>query len=323
MTDQPTKIKQILEYWKENYPIISNVRFGNRFPSQEEFKDTTQYLNKCFSPAILKLLKSKSIDHLHAELPELVQYICRETNSYEVIGSYGIYNVYELNSENKNEYLQKLDDLKILFQEIDHIDFYMDLYDRGDRVIELSKEKYDKRISELLSETNEIYLYSEYKKQADEVGKRIIINIWILRGLLIAIPVIHIIIHWVLLKLGMNSESIASYLTKLLFIIPFVWMILFTIKNIREDRKIEQTYKHKEIVARTYLNFLDMLNKNPYLDDDGKTRKILSRIAIESMGLNPALLLDKSTAEKIPMEELLTRMMDRASGNSDGASQQK
>ena len=100
------------------------------------------------------------------------------------------------------------------------------------------KKKYDKRISELLGEANEIYLYSEYKKQGDEVGERIIINIWILRGLLIAIPVIHIIIHWVLLKLGMNSESIASYLTKLLFIIPFVWMIIFTIKNIREDRKI-------------------------------------------------------------------------------------
>ena len=185
------------------------------------------------------------------------------------------------------------------------------------------KKKYDKRISELLGEANEIYLYSEYKKQGDEVGERIIINIWILRGLLIAIPVIHIIIHWVLLKLGMNSESIASYLTKLLFIIPFVWMIIFTIKNIREDRKIEQTYKHKEVVTRTYLNFLEMLNKEPYLDDDGKVRKILSRIAVESMGLNPALLLDKSTAEKIPMEELLTRMMDRALGNSDGVSQQK
>lgn len=322
MSNQQAKVEEILSYWERYYPMVSNVRFGNPFSSQEEFKSITQYLNKCFSPAILKLLKSESIDHLHAELPELVQYIRRETDSYEIIGSYGIHNVYELNSENKNEYLQKLDDLKILFQEIDHIDFYMDLYDRGDRVIELSKEKYDKRISELLGETNEIYLYSEYKKQADEVGKRIIINIWILRGLLIAIPVIHIIIHWVLLKLGMNSESIVSYLTKLLFIIPFVWMILFTIKNIREDRKIEQTYKHKEIVARTYLNFLDMLNKNPRLDD-GTVQKILSQIAIESMGLNPALLLDKSTAEKIPMEELLTRMMDRASRNSDGVSQQK
>ena len=316
MTDQPTKIKQILEYWKENYPIISNVQFGNRFPSQEEFKDTTQYLNKCFSPAILKQLEPNSINYLHDELPKLVQYICKEANLFEVIDSYGRHNAYELNSENKNEYLQKLDDLKILFQEIDHIDFYMDLYDRGDRVIELSKEKYDKRISELLGETNEIYLYGEYKKQADEVGKRIIINIWILRGLLFAIPVVHIVMHWITLKLGMNSESVASYLAKLLAIIPLVWMILFTIKNIREDRKIEQAYKHKEVVARTYLNFIDMLNKNSRLDD-GTARKILSRIAVESMGLNPALLLDKSTAEKIPMEELLTRIMDRASGNSD------
>ena len=62
-----------------------------------------------------------------------------------------------------------------------------------------------------------------------------------------------------------------------------------------------------------------MIDKDRSLDDS-KTRKLLSRIAIESMGLNPALLLDKSTAEKIPMEELLTRIMDRASANSDGTS---
>lgn len=322
MTDQSTKIEQILDYWEENYPIISNVRFGNQFPSQEEFKDITQYLNKCFSPAILELLNSDSIDYLHAELPELVHYIRKEANLLEVTDSYRRHNAYELNFESKNEYLQKLDNLKIRFQEIEHINFYMDLYDRGDRVIELAKEKYDKRISELLGESNEIYLYSEYKKQADEVNIRIKINTIFLVFLLAAIPILHIVVSIAIILFRINSEQISTYLAKLLFIIPLVWMILFTIRNIREDRKIEQTYKHKEVVARTYLNFLDMLNKNPRLDD-GTARKILSRIAIESMGLNPALLLDKSTAEKIPMEELLTRMMDRASGNSDGASQQK
>lgn len=38
----------------------------------------------------------------------------------------------------------------------------------------------------------------------------------------------------------------------------------------------------------------------------------LHRVAMDSLGLNPALLLEKSTAEKIPMEELLSKVIDKS-----------
>ena len=138
MTDQPTKIKQILEYWKENYPIISNVQIDRQSSALEELKNTTQYLNKCFSPAILELLKLESIKFLYEKLPKLIEYINKVAHVYIVNGLYKEYNIRELSHE--NEYLQKLDELKKVFQEINHINFYIDLYERGDRVIELSKK---------------------------------------------------------------------------------------------------------------------------------------------------------------------------------------
>lgn len=145
----------------------------------------------------------------------------------------GVYSRCEFAPESKEEYQQKLNELKSIFQQIEHINIYIDLYGRGDRVIKETKERYDKKIAELLGEANEVYLYSEYKKQVDEVSKRISTNIRTLKFLLFAIPVVHIVMHWSTLKLGMNSESVSSYLAKLLAIIPLVWMILFTIKNIK------------------------------------------------------------------------------------------
>lgn len=323
MNNKQERINDILKTWgKKCYLPISSFQPDPPFFSPEEFKNDISYLKNCFNPAILELLELDAIEYLEIKLSEFHKYI-RDNADRILKNISGVYSRCEFAPESKEEYQQKLNELKSIFQQIEHINIYIDLYSRGDRVIKETKERYDKKIAELLGEANEVYLYSEYKKQVDEVSKRISTNIRTLKFLLFAIPVVHIVMHWSTLKLGMNSESVSSYLAKLLAIIPLVWMILFTIKNIREDRKIEQTYKHKEVVTRTYLNFLEMLNKEPYLDDDGKVRKILSRIAVESMGLNPALLLDKSTAEKIPMEELFTRMMDRASGNADGASQQK
>ena len=52
----------------------------------------------------------------------------------------------------------------------------------------------------------------------------------------------------------------------------------------KEDRKIEQTYRHKEVVARSYKIIISKDNKHKDL------QKASFRILMESLGLNPALL---------------------------------
>jgi hypothetical protein len=327
MSEKQEMINEILGDWKKYYEVIGNLGLGDQAYPPMEFKDITQYLNNCFNRAVLELLEIDLIKNLRNELSHLMAYVQDKRYGYRFSEILDRHVVAAIKIDAKAQYLEKLNSIKDIFLGIERIDLYVDIYGKADEVIELAlrkyKQKFDEQIADLIGETSEVHLHSEYKKQADEVSERIKRNIWILIFLFALIPTTHIIISAMLMpKLGMDNESISAYLVKLLFTIPLVWVILFTIRYIKEDRKIEQTYRHKEMVARTYLNFLDMLSKNPRLDD-GTARRILSRIAIESMGLNPALLLDKSTSEKIPMEELLTRMMDRALGNSDGVSQQK
>ncbi|MFZ7316055.1 hypothetical protein ACLSZU_10855, partial [Avibacterium avium] len=68
---------------------------------------------------------------------------------------------------------------------------------------------------------------------------------------------------------------------------------------------------HKQTVAQSFVTYLNFIKENNLQDKDLETLKTLNRVMIESLGLNPALLLDKSTSEKIPMEELLSRILDK------------
>lgn len=105
---------------------------------------------------------------------------------------------------------------------------------------------------------------------------------------------------------------------------PFIWAILFTSKRINENKKLEQAYLHKEVIAQSYLNYLEFVknayssfsrgNDNSYSD----VINMLHKVSIEGLGLNPALLLEKSTAEKIPMEELLSKIIDKSIAPNKG-----
>ncbi|MFZ7325456.1 hypothetical protein [Avibacterium avium] len=108
-------------------------------------------------------------------------------------------------------------------------------------------------------------------------------------------------------------STIEDVFIKISIILPGIWAILFLSKRINEDKKLEQAYLHKQTVAQSFVTYLNFIKENNLQDKDLETLKTLNRVMIESLGLNPALLLDKSTSEKIPMEELLSRILDKTS----------
>lgn len=79
-----------------------------------------------------------------------------------------------------------------------------------------------------------------------------------------------------------------------------------------ENRKIYHTYLHKEVAAKSYINYLEYIKNNPYFfENSQETHNLLLKNTIETLGINPALLLDKTTAEKIPTEELMMKLVDK------------
>ena len=115
MSNQQTRVEEILYYWERYYPMISNVQLNSPFSSSEEFEKETRYLNNCFNPAMLGLLKPDLIYNLPIELSNLIAYIQKETTPIMVSTPHGAQNVPALDPKMKDEYLQKLHKLKNIF----------------------------------------------------------------------------------------------------------------------------------------------------------------------------------------------------------------
>lgn len=162
------------------------------------------------------------------------------------------------------------------------------------------------------AEADNKYLYGVYRAEAERASRRIIMNQVFFYVLLIIMFGLELFMPKYTEYMGITiNNDLISLAIRIILTIPMVWAILFVLRSIKEDRKIEQAYKHKELLTIIYENFHNRKDVNP------KVLNTFEQIAVESLRLNPALLLDKSTAEKIPLEDLLMQIVSKNSEKSD------
>lgn len=300
----PHLLREIRKGWEEIKGYLLSLEDENRSMHKiPEIIELVPYFDAVLSDGILKR-KAAKLEELPDHLLEIRQVIINKTNLISV-------NTRSSNKETINEIISLLNKLKLFFADIENIDIFVDLYRKGDEVITGAKQKYDERIAELLGEVTEKFIYSHYKIQADKIADGLLYKTIAFFVLLFFFFMFSLALFCSISIDDMTgSQIIYAVLAKILILMPMIWGLVFLSRRIFDDKKLEQTYRHKEVVSRSYLNYLEFM-KYQYIDNDS-VRLALSKIAVESLGLNPALLLDKSTAEKIPMEELLIKLMDKA-----------
>ncbi|CAM3921506.1 hypothetical protein ACIO08_05855 [Avibacterium paragallinarum] len=310
--------------WKKLNLSIKNITSYQSFDIPDDVKNIIEDLNTLFNQTIFNLLKNdktKEIYYLLKEVQEIIE------NSGQAISS-----LYEEQRviRDMEKFKKLLQDIKEKFNTIENIDSYIEsykkIYEMGEKAIEEAQKSYNERVAELLGKTTETYLFSEYQKQADTINNRISNNTWaffIIIILLIAFAICSLI-H---LPSSQGNNWIPYIFIRIFIAFTAFYALVFLNRSIRDDRKLEQTYRHKEVVSKSYLNYLEFLDKNVMISYNNKDGVInngqiikekVSQIAVESLGINPALLLDKSTAEKIPMEELLSRILDKTTTTKKG-----
>ncbi|MEH8057495.1 hypothetical protein P9074_11185 [Gallibacterium anatis] len=319
-----SKYKSI-EIWKNLYKYIKNSTSVKDFDIPDDIKNIIEELDSLFNDTIFDLFKQnkdKKICDLFLQLENIIK------TSSKSISYYGE----RIAIDDIDKYRKTLQEIKKQFDDIPNINAYIEAYKKnykmGEIAIEEAQKAYNKRVAELLGKTTETYLFSEYQKQADEINNRIGDNSFFLFLTIIFIFLTGILCLKNTLNNLNNTIDITYYLfSKITMFIPLIFALLFLNRNIRDDRKLEQTYRHKEVVSKSYLNYLDFLDANPmiitndkgeHIDNSQLIKEKVSQIAVESLGLNPALLLDKSTSEKIPMEELLSKILDKTIADKKG-----
>lgn len=300
------------------YPNIREVYTDkDKLDPPKDIMDITQKLSYCFSKSIINKLDQDAVK----EIKNLLEKI---ESLFPTFGTVTTNNKIFFYINNHDEYKGLLVNILNIFHRLPDIDVYIDLYNRlykeGLLGIKEAKEEYNERIAELLGKTTETYLFTEFQKKADNLHKKIKNNEIIFYVVIILMIIFGICSFVHKPEINSNFDTF-YYLTSRLFIaFPLIFSLLFINRSIRDDRKLEQTYRHKEVVSKSYLNYLDFLEKKgKYFEDNIEiVRKNLSQIVVESLGLNPALLLEKSTAEKIPMEELLSKIIDKSIAPNKG-----
>ncbi|KGQ37205.1 hypothetical protein JP35_09775 [Gallibacterium anatis] len=348
--------------WKEVYRNIHNVKLYNPFNESENIREKIKDINFCFYKIIISQLNDKAINEIRKLLIQTKKIYEKHTAqkiqvSYEntnkstkkswfekIIDCITLKNTKEKiltkpqfetellidNTENVESFTTLINKIRNSFDIVQNIDIYIDtcksITKSGESALQAIQNDYDERLKVLLGKHNELSLFSAYQEQANKINCRIKLNTLLF---FFIITILLIIAYNSMTNLEYNpSINWIPYISFRIFIaFTAFYALVFLNRSIRDDRKLEQTYRHKEVVSKSYLNYLDFLDANPmiitndkgeHIDNSQLIKEKVSQIAVESLGLNPALLLDKSTSEKIPMEELLSKILDRTTADKKG-----
>ena len=226
-------------------------------------------------------------------------------------------NISQLGKEDIDDIINILTSVNEIFSKIKNVESLINSYFASKAIFQEMEDKFRGQAKELFGVLTTVSIYKPYFDEYKKLKFWLVVKNAAFFGMLSVIFLVIACLSGIFtccldfINISPNY-GVYELISKMAILFPLVWAVLFLGKRIHEDKKIEQTYLHKMVVARSLSNYLDYIDEKLNNDENAKEiTKKLFEISIDSLGLNPALLLDKSTAEKIPMEELLSKIIDK------------
>ena len=307
-------MKTVLEL-KEGWWIVKKLIETSEdkdvpFYSPKNLKDLAERLDSLFIETIINKLNEDDREKIYSKL----------LNIRNIFGKRAFFankDISQLDKKDIDNIINLLASINEIFSKIENVESLINSYLASKAIFQEMEDKFRGQAKELFGELTTVSIYKPYSDEYEKLKFWLIFKNSAFFGMLL-------VIFLVIARLSgiftccLNFISISpnygiyELISRMAILFPLVWAVLFLGKRIHEDKKIEQTYLHKMVVARSLSNYLDYIDEKLNNDENAKEiTKKLFEISIDSLGLNPALLLDKSTAEKIPMEELLSKIIDK------------
>lgn len=162
------------------------------------------------------------------------------------------------------------------------------------------KTLFDK-IESLLPGATTAGLAKVFSDKVTEYKKEVSVWKWISFGLLVILTLYYICIP---LKANTLDETFMGLLNRLPFIIFAVWLVVFAGNRRAESKKLEESYKHKEVMARSFVGYKEQIEEL----EESETDKVLLKSHMENLLMainhNSGDFLDK-TGDKSPLHDAL------------------
>lgn len=116
------------------------------------------------------------------------------------------------------------------------------------------------------------------------------------------------------LKQNQVLDSLLSILMAILirlpFYIPLAWLAIFSTQRRNESKRLQEEYKHKETLARSFLGYkkqIDEIQSDLSQDNIDLAKRLMTNL-VEMTNENPNKSLDKIKKENMPMIEFFEKL---------------
>jgi len=124
---------------------------------------------------------------------------------------------------------------------------------------------------------------------------------WISFGLLVLLTIYYI---YKPLTAETLDQTLMGLLNRLPFIIFAVWLVVFSGNRRAEDRKLEESYKHKEVMARSFVGYKEQIEDLEQSDKDKVLLKSHMENLLSAIAANSGDFLDKK-GDNSPLHDAL------------------
>lgn len=307
----------LIELWDNVKALILTAEDKDKpFFKPEKLKDLVLRLDSLFIKTILNKLNDENKKEISNELLKIIKIFNKEA-------FFANKNISQLDREELNKITDTLSSIDNKFSTIENIESLVNSYLASKAIFQDIENQLRGQAKELFGELTTTSIYKPYQDEYEKFKTGLIIKqscfFGVLMIMFLLIGKLTGLFNYNLCFIDtsdINEQNIHSFISRITILLPLAWSILFLGKRINEDKKLEQTYLHKTVIAKSLANYIDYVDEKLYDTESREIVKKLFDISVDSLGLNPALLLEKSTAEKIPMEELISKIIDKTKLNT-------
>lgn len=195
-----------------------------------------------------------------------------------------------------------------LQQEIDNRQNQLDEYDKKQKeAIQVWKDE----IENLLKDATNASLASSYEKSKEDYKWAIYgWNATFIASMLIIVGIAFWSFFAVADKINEPLAILGAILVRLPFYIPLAWLAIFSTQRRNESKRLQEEYKHKETLARSFLGYkkqIDEMQDNATQDNINLAKKLMENL-VEITSQNPNDTLKKHKNENVFMIEILEKL---------------
>lgn len=315
----------VLDGWNEVKSLLDNIEPD--FEGKSGIIDAVPYLkiqnqskqlDFYFNKTILDQFSVDKLGEIYDLLVNIRNHIINRNTKISAIRV-------ETTLELINKIQSEINKLFEIFKQNKFSVMFAELFEKLHQSFDKDREKFQHQVDEFLGKSYYKKLSSAFSEQVRLISasrkenlKRFNCFVYSITGVVFAsytMPYLDVS-FLAFLKQGNDLVSfVKGIIIRFALISPLIWLAYFRLKNANEDKLLEQEYRHKETMAKSYVYYANEIDRLGWTDESfeekEKLKSNLLNTSIQILGKDPTDLLNKNRTDDFPFEKVIMELIKK------------